>query len=57
MGARPLTLVIEPELMERLENFRFERRFRSRSAAVKHLLELGLRQVAPQTTPAPRPSA
>ncbi len=39
-----LNFVIDPELLERLDDFRFKYRFESRAAAVKWLLEWALRQ-------------
>lgn len=45
MGQRTsplLTLVVDRELLERLDNFRFENRFRSRAEAIRWLLEWAL---------------
>lgn len=39
-----LSFVIEPELLKAIDDFRFEHRFPSRSAAVKWLLAWSLKQ-------------
>ena len=39
-----LTLVIEPELLKRVDDFRFKQRFASRAAAIKWLLAWALDQ-------------
>lgn len=39
-----LNFVIEPELLKRLDDFRFKHRFASRAAAIKWLLEWSLKQ-------------
>ncbi len=43
-----LSFVIEEDLLQRVENFRYDHRFPSRAAAIKWLLEWALKQ-------APRP--
>lgn len=45
-----LTLVMDPDLIKRLDDFRYERRFPSRAAAIKWLLEWALAQ-NPETPP------
>jgi len=45
-----LSFVIEPDLLKRLDDFRFKHRFQSRAAAIKWLLEWALKQ-----KPAPPP--
>jgi len=47
-----ITLIMDPDLIQRLDDFRFERRFPSRAAAIKWLLEWALAQ-NPETRPAP----
>ena len=45
MGQRTsplLTFVIDQELLERLDDFRFEHRFQSRAQAIRRLLEWAL---------------
>ncbi len=37
-----LNFVIDPELLERVDTFRFKHRFNSRAAAIKWLLEAAL---------------
>jgi hypothetical protein len=54
-----LNFVIEPELLERLDDFRFKQRFATRAAAIKWLLEAGLKaglkpEPAPQKSASPR---
>jgi hypothetical protein len=39
-----LSFVIEPELLKRLDDFRFKNRFESRAAAIKWLLDWALGQ-------------
>jgi hypothetical protein len=39
-----LNFVIEPDLLKRLDDFRFENRFQTRAAAIKWLLAWGLDQ-------------
>jgi hypothetical protein len=39
-----LNFVIEPELLKRLDDFRFKHRFNTRAAAIKWLLDWALRQ-------------
>ncbi len=39
-----LSFVIEPELLKRLDDFRFKNRFESRAAAIKWLLSWALDQ-------------
>jgi len=39
-----LNFVIDEELLERLDNFRFDNHFSSRAAAIKWLLDWSLRQ-------------
>jgi len=44
-GDKPiLNFVLEPVLLRRIEDFRFRRRFATRSAAVKFLIDYALRQ-------------
>ena len=38
-----LSFVIQPELLRRLDDFRFRHRFKSRAAAIKWLLEAALK--------------
>jgi hypothetical protein len=35
-------LILEPELMERIDDFRFTHRYASRTAAIRFLIEAGL---------------
>jgi hypothetical protein len=42
-----LNFVIEPELLKRLDDFRFKNRFASRAAAIKWLLAWALIQKPP----------
>ncbi|HZO29896.1 MAG TPA: hypothetical protein VFH48_28315 [Chloroflexota bacterium] len=42
--------LIDPELLARIDDFRFTRRFKSRAAAMKYLLDWALRQ-NPEPTP------
>jgi hypothetical protein len=44
-----LNFVIEPELLKRLDDFRYKQRFPTRAAAIKWLLDWALEQ-----KPAPR---
>lgn len=44
MASRLLNFVVSPELLERIDNFRFEWRFPTRAAAIKWLLDWALRQ-------------
>jgi hypothetical protein len=49
MGEMPsdkpfLSFVIDPELLKRVDDFRFKNRFESRAAAIKWLLEWALDQ-------------
>jgi hypothetical protein len=45
-----LNFVIEPELLKRLDDFRFRHRFATRAAAIKWLLDWALKQKpAPET--------
>ncbi len=37
-----LSFVLEEELLNKIDDFRFENRFESRAAAVKHLLQVAL---------------
>ncbi len=49
MGQRTsplLTFVVEKELLDKLDNFRFENRFQSRAEAIRWLLEWALREGA-----------
>jgi len=39
-----LNFIIEPDLLKRIDDFRFKHRFESRAAAVKWLLEWALNQ-------------
>jgi hypothetical protein len=39
-----LNFVIDPELLKRLDDFRFKNRFESRAAAIKWLLDWALNQ-------------
>ena len=39
-----LNFVIEPELLKRLDDFRYKQRFPTRAAAIKWLLEWALNQ-------------
>lgn len=39
-----LSFVIEPELLKRLDDFRFKNRFATRAAAIKWLLDWALNQ-------------
>ena len=39
-----LNFVIEPELLKKIDNYRFENRFQTRAAAIKHLLKIALEQ-------------
>lgn len=51
-----LTFVVEPAFLERIEDFRFEHRFQTRTAAVLWLLEWALDQ-NPKPEKQPRDSA
>lgn len=42
-----LTFVIPKLLLERIDDYRFEHRFKSRAAAIKHLIKWALDQNAP----------
>ena len=45
-----LNFVIDPELLKRLDDFRFRQRFATRAAAIKLLLDWALKQKpAPET--------
>jgi hypothetical protein len=45
-----LNFVIDPELLKRLDDFRFRQRFATRAAAIKWLLDWALKQKpAPET--------
>lgn len=44
-----LTFVVEPELLERIDEFRFARRFSSRAEAIRWLLRWALDHQATQT--------
>lgn len=37
-----LNFVIEPDLLERIDEYRFKNRFESRAAAIKYLLRVAL---------------
>ena len=37
-----LSFVIEPELLEKIDDFRFKKRFESRAGAIKYLLRTAL---------------
>ena len=39
-----ITMVVEPKFLDRIEDFRFENRFQTRTAAVLWLLEWALEQ-------------
>lgn len=56
MVAKPpdarVIILIDQKLIERIDDFRFERRVASRAAAIRQLIEIGLRH-APKP---PRPS-
>ncbi len=39
-----IALVVDENLLQRIDNYRFDNRFQSRAAAIKHLIELGLKQ-------------
>jgi metal-responsive CopG/Arc/MetJ family transcriptional regulator len=39
-----IALVVEESLLKRIDDYRFEKRFPSRAAAIKTLLEIGLKQ-------------
>jgi hypothetical protein len=39
-----LSFLVEPELLKRLDDFRFKHRFDSRAAAIKWLLDWALKQ-------------
>jgi metal-responsive CopG/Arc/MetJ family transcriptional regulator len=39
-----LSFVIEEELLKKIDNYRFSKRFPSRAAAIKNLIEIGLEQ-------------
>lgn len=51
------SLVFEPELLERIEDFRFENRFPNRTAAIMWLLEWALDQKPEPQAPHARKSA
>jgi len=49
-----LSFVVDPELLKRLDDFRFKYRFQSRAAALKWLLEAALKaRLAPAKDSAP----
>lgn len=48
--AKLVNTLIDPELLTRIDDFRFTRRFKSRAAAMKYLLDWALRQ-SPEPTP------
>jgi metal-responsive CopG/Arc/MetJ family transcriptional regulator len=39
-----LSFVIEEELLQKIDNYRFEKRFPTRAAAIKNLIKIGLKQ-------------
>lgn len=39
-----LSFLVEPELLKRLDDFRFKHRFKTRAAAIKWLLDWALKQ-------------
>jgi metal-responsive CopG/Arc/MetJ family transcriptional regulator len=39
-----LNFVIEEELLKRIDDYRYSKRFPSRAAAIKNLIEIGLKQ-------------
>jgi len=39
-----LSFVIDPELLRKIDDYRFKHRFESRAAAVKYLLKIALEQ-------------
>lgn len=39
-----LSFIVEPELLKRLDDFRFRHRFKTRAAAIKWLLDWALKQ-------------
>jgi metal-responsive CopG/Arc/MetJ family transcriptional regulator len=44
-SAKPVVnFVIEEELLKKIDDYRFEKRFPSRAAAIKNLIEIGLEQ-------------
>jgi hypothetical protein len=44
-----LNFVVEPEMLKRLDDFRFKHRFDSRAAAIKWLLDAALKaKIAPE---------
>ncbi len=49
-----LNFVIEPELLKRVDDFRFAQRFNTRAAAVKWLLDFALNQRPAPTAAAAR---
>ena len=48
-----LILVIEDELMEKIDDFRFDNRIQSRSEAVRRLIQKGLEAEKDNTNPLP----
>lgn len=42
-----LTFVVEPDLLKRLDDYRYAHRFSSRASAIKHLLEWALTHEPP----------
>ncbi len=51
MRSPVLNFLIEPDLLRRIDDFRFKNRFPSRAAAIKWLLEWALKQ-----NPKPEPT-
>jgi metal-responsive CopG/Arc/MetJ family transcriptional regulator len=43
-----LLLTLDDDLLKKIDDYRFEKRFSSRNAAIKALIEIGLKQEAGQ---------
>jgi metal-responsive CopG/Arc/MetJ family transcriptional regulator len=39
-----LSFVIDDDLLKKIDDYRYEKRFPSRAAAIKNLIEIGLKQ-------------
>jgi hypothetical protein len=53
-GKTPLTLNIDPDLLARIDKYRFRRMFPTRTEAIEFLLDAGLKLNPERTEPAPK---
>ncbi len=50
------TVIVDEDMLKAIDDFRFENRYASRSAATLELIRLGLRELEKERTPSEPPS-